>query len=214
MTAKRSTPTSGGQGAIDLPELVGFMSEMQTLRGIIRKASVPRRDEYENDAEHSYMVAVMILYLMLTYPKLFEGMDRFELLANALIHDWPEGPTRDIPWDVDDSQKHEINRAGFVVLRAHLPRAKRLMSLLKKFMKLKSRESKKVARYDKVASTLVIFLSQGRSWREHGQTMDWMIGRLVEKFHETGPCTPAEEELLEDLIALVRAHPQYFAPPP
>lgn len=72
---------------VRIRELLGFLGEIEDLKKIERCNYYPDLDRAENDAEHSWHLA---MFLILFEPDLPKSLDKLRMLKMALIHDLVE----------------------------------------------------------------------------------------------------------------------------
>lgn len=100
---------------------IGFIKEIDKLKYIQRKTKLFNSDRHENDAEHSWHLAMMILVLAEHSEK---PIDILKVVKMVLIHDIVEIDTGDV--FIYDTEKRESNTE-----KEHIA-AKRIFGLLPK----------------------------------------------------------------------------------
>ncbi|MDB5178260.1 MAG: metal dependent phosphohydrolase, putative hydrolase of superfamily [Patescibacteria group bacterium] len=181
------------------------------LQRIVRRASVPGRDHYENDGEHSFILSTAAVYLAVLGADKFEDIDLLKVVVYALFHDLVEVYAGDVVWGDPTHNKSEAEHSALLQIEEEFPEFPELGRWIRAYEKLEDQESVLVKGLDKIAATIVIYLSGGRSWREHGQTQKFIMDTLLEKIGEL-PDIPLLGELLMDLLSLLNLHPEMFAP--
>ncbi|MCR4274917.1 MAG: HD domain-containing protein [Candidatus Campbellbacteria bacterium] len=107
----------------DIGQILDFLKEIRKLHHTYRFTPQPNGG-YENDAEHSWSVAVTCMLLKPRLEKEFETkLDGEKMLKMALIHDLAEIQTGDTKtWDTDSRvNKEEKERAAIHSMTTKLP---------------------------------------------------------------------------------------------
>lgn len=191
-----------------LPELLSFLELMLRFQDIKRIIYIPNREEPENDAEHSFQLAMLAWYL--NEAGQF-GLDTGRLLRYALAHDLVEVYTGDIP--VLDyarrADKPARDAAARQQLSQDLTAAPELVATLHAYASHDDRESKFVYALDKLIAMLVIYLDHGRSWHKAG----YGRAELIANKRISTSLDPEIHRLWLELADLLEQHPEYFPKP-
>lgn len=154
-------------------KLIRFLFEAKKLQNTLRFTK-QADGRAENDAEHSWMVALSCLVLMPELEREFGKIDREKVLAMALIHDVAEIVTGDTKtWDNKARiNKEEKEREAVEKLFGKLEKEKRdyLISLWEECEKQETVEAKFVKSIDRM-DPVVHRIATGGGWHD------------VEEFH-------------------------------
>ncbi len=200
---------------LDITKFLAFVELMQRFQRVIRHSSVPGRDHYENDVEHSYQLAVIALYLVSAYPEEFEAYDRFKLVIYALFHDFVEVHAGDPFWGdgTPKSEKEAREAEALKLIRDEFPEFPELAAWIEEYESLENEEAWFINQLDKVLAVVVIYQSEGKSWQELGQTHEAIAETLLSKMKDRPPA-PILQQLLVEVIRLFETRPDLFAAPP
>ncbi|MEJ0099823.1 MAG: HD domain-containing protein [Pseudomonadota bacterium] len=148
-----------------LPAVEAFLTDIERLKLVYRKAYVSDLSRRENSAEHSWHLALGLLTLA---HELDLDIDLNKALAMALIHDTCEIDAGDSPvYGPHRVDQHEAELACIDRLASHpLKFARRLRELWLEFEAQQSREARWVKAMDRVMPFMVNLATQGQNWRE------------------------------------------------
>ena len=175
---------------MSIDQTLGFLDFTQKFRQTKRGILANEEDRFENDAEHSYQLAIFTMYIIDTKKlKVDVGL----AVRYAIVHDLEEALTGD---------KHIFDRRGRVdkEKRKEIAREKiqQMFSnwsdysvLSKAYKRLGDEESRLVYGLDKVLPVLNIFMDGGRSWKNEPTTLKMLVEnkRPLVKIH------PAAKEI-------------------
>jgi len=165
-----------------LQKQIGFIKEIDKLKSIIRRTRLLDNSRYENDAEHSWHLAMMALAL--SEHANDKNIDLLKVIKMLLIHDIPEIDAGDtFLYDQDarmNSVKNEKKAAEriFSILPAGL--AKELIELWEEFEKKKTPEARFAGALDRLEPLLQNSNTAGHAWKKHG-----IVRSQVEKINMT-----------------------------
>lgn len=164
-----------------LQKQLDFVLELDKLKYIGRQTYVADASRKENDAEHSWHLALMAM-LMSEYSN--EHVDVLHVIKMVLIHDAVE---------IDAGDTYAYDTAGNTTKRAReekaadrifnlLPedQAKEMRDLWEEFEACETPESRFANVLDKVQPLMLNDFTGGRAWREHG-----IAAKQVEKRNES-----------------------------
>lgn len=158
---------------------IGFILEIDKLKHVFRKNRLIRSDRYENDAEHTWHLAMMavVLYEYANEPNL----DLLTVLKMLLIHDLVEIDAGDtFAYDEKGSEgKYEREQAAAKRLFGMLPEDQRdaFMQLWEQFEAGETMEAKFAGAVDRLQPMLFNYENEGQSWNEHGITSERVLAR-------------------------------------
>jgi putative hydrolases of HD superfamily len=160
-----------------LEQQIKFILEIDKLKTVLRQTWLVDGSRRENDAEHSWHLALMVMILAEHFP----GLDILKTLKMVLVHDLVE-------IDAGDTYAYDREANKDKDAREHAA-AQRLFSLLpgdqqaeidalwREFEALRTREAICGAVIDRLQPFLLNISADGRIWREHGVTSAHVIWR-------------------------------------
>ena len=189
---------------------IEFLLEIGRLKSVLRQTYVLDGSRRENDAEHSWHLAVMAVLLA---EHAAEPVDLARVVKMVLVHDLVEIDAGDT-FAYDDARhadKAEREQRAADRIFAILPdgQAAELRALWDEFEARATPDSRFAAALDRFQPQLLNVHTQGRVWREHGVTAD----RVIERNRHMGQGAPAlwdyAQQLIHDAVAK-----GYLAPAP
>jgi putative hydrolase of HD superfamily len=162
-----------------LQKQLQFILEIDKLKKIVRQSPLTDQSRKENDAEHSWHLAVMAI-LLSEYAKEHQ-MDAFHVVKLALIHDLVEIDAGDtFCYDkIGNRQKLERETRAADRIFNILPQdqAIQMRDLWDEFEARETPEACFAAALDRLQPLLLNFHTQGGTWREHGIKRQQVIQR-------------------------------------
>lgn len=169
-TYTRSVPGSSPGGRTmkfskKFNQLIDFIQFTHEFQEIIRVARPPYRERFENDAEHSYQLAVVSWFLI--------EQDKLELnkelcFMYALAHDLVEvyaGDTYFLDKDHGLSKKKREEKA-LKKIKNRFSTFKTLSKMIEQYEKKSDQESNFIYALDKIIPPIQIYLENGKLWKE------------------------------------------------
>lgn len=161
-----------------LKKQMEFIIEVDKLKDIIRQTNLTNGERKENDAEHSWHLALMAVFLS-EYSK--EPVDVLQVIKMVLIHDLVE-------IDAGDTYLYDEAGNGTKAAREQkaaerifniLPQdqAEELFGLWREFEDRKTPESKFANTLDRIQPVLLNDATEGRAWREHDVCIDQIMSK-------------------------------------
>lgn len=161
-----------------LKKQMEFIIEVDKLKNIIRQTNLTNGERKENDAEHSWHLALMAVFLS-EYAK--EPVDVLQVIKMVLIHDLVE-------IDAGDTYLYDESGNGTKAAREQkaaerifniLPgdQAEELFQLWQEFEDRKTPESKFANTLDRIQPVLLNDATEGRAWREHDVCIDQIMSK-------------------------------------
>jgi putative hydrolase of HD superfamily len=151
----------------DLLKQVAFIKEIDKLKYIQRKTKLFNSERHENDAEHSWHLAMMTLVLAQYSDQV---IDVLKVLKMVLIHDLVEIDAGDI-FIYDASKNHtntdeELKAAQRIFGLLPTEQAEEFISIWQEFEEGMSNEAKFAKAMDRFEPLLQNTSNQGGTWKE------------------------------------------------
>jgi putative hydrolase of HD superfamily len=156
---------------------VEFLIEIDKLKGVFRQTWLMDGSRRENDAEHSWHLAVMAV--LLSEYAAEEDVDLLRVVKMVLVHDLVEIDAGDVlvydrgkdpEWQ---AREREAAQRIFRMLPAD--QAEEVRGLWEEFEGRATPEARFAAALDRFQPMLHNYLTQGKAWQQHGVTSDQVI---------------------------------------
>lgn len=156
-----------------------FIREIDKVKSIFRQTPLMDKSRKENDAEHSWHLASMVLILGEYAP---EGTDLFRAMKMVLIHDLVEIDAGDA-YLFDEAAnvgKEEREQEAADRIFGILPDdiGNEVMELWQEFEERKTNEAKFATLMDRFQPFLHNIKTEGISWLEHGISRSQVLSRM------------------------------------
>jgi putative hydrolase of HD superfamily len=190
---------------IDAKMAAKFQKLIETFTLVERVAHVAGREAFENDAEHSYALAMFAWYLADAFEL---SLDKNALLRYALAHDLVEAYAGDTYiWDEERKKtKHEREEKARLRLIDEFPEFKDLHATISAYETREDAESRFIYALDKLTPVLKNYIQDGRTWRHMGVAYDDLVANKVGKVGDH----PEMKDLLQQIIALVDENRSHY----
>jgi putative hydrolase of HD superfamily len=156
-----------------------FLKEIDDLKQVIRQTVLIKDRRQENDAEHSWHLAMLVIVLF-EYSDV-NSIDILRTLKMVLIHDIIEIDAGDtFCYDTHDrAAKTERERKAARRIFNLLPRdqAEEYIELWEEFEAMRTPEARFAAAVDRLQPLLLNFYSEGQAWMKHGVRKSQVIER-------------------------------------
>jgi putative hydrolase of HD superfamily len=183
-----------------LAQQMNFIIEVDRLKTIIRRSRIADGSKFENDAEHSWHLALMAM--LLSEHAVAKKMDLLKVIKMVLIHDLVEIDAGDTyAYDVkghDDKREREEKAAERIFNLLPKDQAKELIDLWEEFEENKTSEAKFASVLDRVQPILLNYTADGLSWKENNVTKQMVIERNAYTKEGSKKIWKYIENLLED----------------
>lgn len=160
-------------------QLLRFTAEVDKMTGISRRTMLLNKSRRENDAEHSWHIAVMAMLFKDYAP---EGCDVARAVQMCIVHDLVEIYAGDTyAYDVSANLgKEEREKAAADRLFGELPEhlGKQFRLLWEEFDKMETPDAKYAAAMDRLQPFLHNTLTDGQTWKEGKPSVDMVEKRL------------------------------------
>ena len=180
-----------------LIDQIKFIVEVDKAKEIMRKTYVTNSERFENDAEHSWHLALMAP-LLKEYIK--EDVNIERVINMVIIHDLVEIDAGDtFCYDKEGNltkREREVKAADRIFNILPKDQAKIIYDLWNEFEEMKTIESKYAACLDRIQPILNNIATGGRAWKENNTTKSMVLGRMS-VIKETS------EELWELILAII-----------
>ncbi len=161
-----------------LAKQIEFIREIDKLKQVFRQTYLMDDTRKENDAEHSWHLAMMIILLA---EHAADDIDVLRAVKMVLIHDIVEIDAGDTFCYDTEGYKTKAAREQAAADRIFniLPagQAQEIRALWDEFEARQTPEAKFAAAVDRLQPIMHNFATAGRAWREHGITADQVISR-------------------------------------
>jgi putative hydrolase of HD superfamily len=162
-----------------LDRQIDFVVELNKLKTIVRRTWLPDGSRRENDAEHSWHLAMMAMLLAEYVAS--DRLDLLRVLKMLLVHDVVEIDAGDT-FAYDDAaaaDKPQREQAAATRLFGMLPpdQGKEMRELWDEFETRRTPEARFAAALDRLQPILLNYYSHGKAWQEHGITSDQVVAR-------------------------------------
>ncbi|GAB2814011.1 hypothetical protein GCM10027176_18190 [Actinoallomurus bryophytorum] len=148
-----------------------FLVEIDRLKAVMRQSPLAAADRRENDAEHSWHLAMMVAVLA---EHSDEPIDVGHTIQLVLVHDLVEIYAGDTPLYGDGSDQREREVAAAEELFPLLPgdQAGRIRALWDEFEERRTREARFAKAMDRLQPLLLNWMARGGTWQTPGVTAD------------------------------------------
>jgi putative hydrolase of HD superfamily len=161
-----------------LHQQIGFILEIDKLKGIVRRTLLIDQSRRENDAEHSWHLAMMALVLA-EYAE--PGVDIGRVIRMLLLHDLVEIDAGDAFFydAAAEADKEARERQAAERLFGLLPDGQGgdFRALWEEFEARETADARFARALDRVQPMLHNFHTEGGTWREYGVTLDQVRSR-------------------------------------
>ncbi len=160
-------------------QLLLFTAEVDKMTSILRRTVLVDGSRRENDAEHSWHIALMCMLFKDYAP---EGTDISRSVQMCIVHDLVEIYAGDtFAYDVKENQnKEQREKAAADKLFSQLPDnlRKELRSLWEEFDQMETPDAKYAASMDRLQPFLHNTLTDGHTWKEGKPSIDMVKERV------------------------------------
>jgi len=181
-----------------LRQQIEFLKEIDDLKQIFRQTVLIKDRRQENDAEHSWHLAMLVLTLS-EYSN-NASIDLLRTTKMVLIHDIIEIDAGDTFCydDHDRKAKTEKERKAAHRIFSILPeeQAQELIDLWEEFEAMETPEARFAAAADRLQPLLLNFSSEGYAWKKHGIKKS----QVIERNHHIAKGSTTLWEFAQNLI--------------
>ena len=169
-----------------LEQQINFVVEVDKLKRIVRQSFLTGEkgsERLENDAEHSWHLALMSFLLQEYAPDKGAGMDLLRVIKMVLIHDLVEIDAGDTYcYDEEamgDKRSREEKAAERIFTLLPSDQALEIRRLWDEFEENATPEARYAAALDRLQPILLNYHTEGRSWKKHGITAEQVLKRNI-----------------------------------
>ncbi len=185
-----------------LRKQLDFMLELDKMKNLYRQTYVLHEDRKENDAEHSWHIAVLAS-LLAEYSN--EPIDVAHVTKMVLLHDVVEIDAGDTYCYDTDGYKTKADREEKAAQRIFglLPDDQRdeYYKLWREFEDSVTPDARFAAVLDRIQPLLLNYTKGGISWQEHGVFKEQVLGRNIPYFSASDELAAAIKEVIDDAYA-------------
>jgi len=164
-------------------KLIDFLKEIDQLKYIARRIGLPKKDRWENDAEHSWHLAMFVILFEKEFPKI----NIAKALKLALTHDLVEiyaGDTYTFDYEAKKGKKkREFQAAKKLFGELPIDQKKEFMGLYREYEERRTKESKLVNSFDKIQPIIQNIIVEGKNWKRQKVTIE-DVDNLKRKYME------------------------------
>lgn len=187
---------------VKLAPLLEFVKFTHLFQKIDRVVLVNGEQEWENDSEHSFQLALTAWYIV-EHANL--DLDLGNVIRMALVHDLVEAYAGDTfiydkPKVLATKEKRE--KEALERIKGNFPSFSSLHQLIEEYEAKQTRESRFVYALDKLLPILNIYTDGGRTWHQEGITLNQLLGAKTDKISLSPEVVPFYKEM----VAILRQH--------
>ncbi len=178
---------------------IEFIVELDKMKSILRQTSLIGEDRREDDAQHSWHIAVMTMVLS-EYSN--EEFDVNRVIKMLLIHDLVELYAGDtFCYDVEGNKskrERELAAAGRVFGMLSEDKGKFFRDLWDEFEEMKTPEAKFAASMDRLQPMLNNYYNHGGTWKKFGVAQKDVYERISPLKHTSDELWEFTDKMIED----------------
>lgn len=163
----------------NLNQQIQFIIEIDKLKSVLRQTILMDGSRNENDAEHSWHLAMMAI--LLSEHANDKQLDVFRVMKMVLIHDLVEIDAGDtFAYDekgYQDKAEREEKAADRIFNFLPAEQAEEIYQLWREFEDRQTPEARFAAALDRFQPLLHNFETEGYSWKKHGVTSTRVLKR-------------------------------------
>ena len=192
---------------MSIQDLIKFSELLTQLQKTERVIRVFGKDRWENDVEHSYMLAMLAWYFI---EKEGLKLDKTKVIKYALAHDLVEAYAGDVYlYETDQKkkdEKHKKEKEAAERIALEFPAFSELHELVRGYEERKDEESKFVYALDKVQPVIQIYLDKGRTWNEKKVSLKMLVDAKKDKV----ALSPAVNAVFNELFEMLKGKDELF----
>lgn len=181
---------------------IEFIVEIDKAKQVFRQNVVIGTTRNENDAEHSWHIAIMAM-LLSEYAK-EKDLDLLRVIKMTLIHDLVEIDAGDtFCYDekgYEDKEERELKAANRLFNILPSDQAQEIWNLWREFEEQKTPESRFAACLDRLQPLILNYNTKGHTWQKPGVTSEKVLKRNEIISKNAPPLWEYVMEIVEDSI--------------
>lgn len=185
-----------------LKQQIEFILEIDKMKNIYRQSYVTDGLRHENDAEHSWHLALMVMVLGEYFDK---DTDTLKVIKMVLIHDLVEIYAGDTylydEKGYEDKAKREQQAADKLFGMLPEEQKNEFMELWHEFEAKTTKESRFAAVLDRLQPVLLNYSTKGKAWLEHGVPYEKVRQKQKDVFDGPKEIADFLDELLKDAVS-------------
>ena len=185
-----------------LKRQIGFIVEVDKLKSIFRQSLIANTTRFENDAEHSWHLALMA-FLLAEHTD--EKVDLLKVMKMVLMHDIVEIDAGDTYcYDEkarQDKREREEKCAERIFSMLPEEQAREMFALWEEFELMETPEARYAAVLDRLQPLLLNYTAQGISWKNHGISVEQVLERNQIVQGSSEKLWRFVKDLLDDAVA-------------
>ncbi|MDZ7616254.1 MAG: HD domain-containing protein [Patescibacteria group bacterium] len=186
-----------------LQRQLAFVREVDKLKHVFRRTWLLDGSRLENDAEHSWHLALMT-FLLPEYAA-DERLDVMRVLKMVVVHDLVEIDAGDTYAYDSEGRKtqadRELRAADRIFALLPADQAPEFRALWEEFEARETPEARYAGALDRLQPLMHNYFTEGRAWREHGVTADQVITRCQPIEDGSPQLWRYAERLITDAVA-------------
>ena len=176
-----------------------FMLELDKMKNLYRQTYVLHEDRKENDAEHSWHLAILAM-LLSEYAA--QPVDVLHVMKMVLIHDVVEIDAGDTYCYDAEGYKSKADREEKAAQRIFglLPDDQReeFYTLWREFEDSETNDARFAAMLDRLQPIMLNYTNGGRSWQEHGINKEQVLARNLPYLSESEQLADVIRSVIDD----------------
>ncbi len=185
-----------------LKKQIDFMLELDKMKNLYRQTYVLHENRKENDAEHSWHIAVMA-FLLAEHSN--QPIDVTHVVKMLLLHDIVEIDAGDTYCYDTEGYKTKADREEKAARRIFglLPedQCDEYYKIWREFEDSVTPESRFAAVLDRLQPLLLNYTKNGISWQEHGVHKEQVLNRNIDYFSSSDELSEAIRSVIDDAYA-------------
>ncbi|MBQ9898568.1 MAG: HD domain-containing protein [Ruminococcus sp.] len=185
-----------------LNKQIAFMLELDKMKALYRQSYVLNEDRKENDAEHSWHLAVMA-FLLAEHAN--EDVNIAHVMKMVLLHDVVEIDAGDTYCYDTEANKSKAEREEKAAQRIYsiLPEDQReeYYALWREFEERETPEARFATVLDRLQPMLLNYTRHGQAWQEHGIHKEQVLSRNMPYFDASDDLAELIREVIDDAAA-------------
>jgi putative hydrolase of HD superfamily len=182
-----------------LQKQVEFILEIDKMKNLYRQTYVIHEERKENDAEHSWHLAIMA-FMLAEYSN--EPVDVLKVMKMVLIHDIVEIDAGDTYCYDEKGYETKADREEVAAQRIFglLPddQRKEYYELWREFENSKTNDARFAAVLDRLQPLLLNYTKKGISWQEHDIHKDQVLKRNKDYFQQSDEIAGLIKDVIDD----------------